>query len=86
MWVMKLKRFYFFFILTREHFFIAFREEGRERNIDAREKRRLIASHTCLDQGLYTPRLEIEPATFWLWNDAPTNWAIPARANSKDFK
>ena len=55
------------------------RESERERNIDVREKHKLVAF-------LYAPRLGIEPATwicamtgnrthdlFGVWDDAPTN-------------
>ena len=61
------------------------REEGRERNSHAREKHRLVASCRFPDQGWnlylrYVPWLGIEPSTFLLWDDAPTNWAAPARA------
>ena len=63
----------FFFILTWGHFFIAFRERGRERNIDVKEKHRLVAfpmhvdqDHSCLEWGLnlqprYVPWLGIKP-------------------------
>ena len=81
--------FILFLILTQGHFFITFREkkraEGRERNTADREKHWLVASHMCPDRGLnpqprYVPRLGIEPASFQLWDDAPTNWAVLARA------
>ena len=39
------------------HFFIAFRERGRER-----KKHQLVAARTQLDWGLYMPRSGIEPA------------------------
>ena len=81
-----------FFILIQGHFLIAFREreEGRERNISAREQHWLVASCRHLDQGLnlqprYAPSLEIEPTTLGLCDDAPTNWAIPARAYNLSF-
>ena len=60
--------YYYIFILTQGYFFIAFRERdrergregGRERNIDAREKHRLVASHmhwdlrsNTRDKGMY---------------------------------
>ena len=32
--------------------------EGREKNIDAREKHQFVASHTCQDQGLHVSRPE----------------------------
>ena len=65
--------------------FSAFRERGRERNIDVREKHQLVASYTCQDQGLnpqfgYVPWPGIEPATIWLWDATPTNWATAAKA------
>ena len=49
------------------------REEGRKRNMVAREKHWLVASHTHSDQelNLQTPQLQ---------DDAPTNWATLARA------
>ena len=54
------------------------KEEGRERNIDGREKHRLVASCTHMDQGSKlqprcVPRLGINPATFQLRDDAPNN-------------
>ena len=45
-------------------FFIAFREEGRERNIDAREKHQLVAFQMHPYQGgSYAPGQGIKPAT-----------------------
>ena len=79
---------FFLFVLTWEQFFIAFGEKGRkgvmerEKNIDVREKHWLSASHTIPDPGWYAPRLGIEPATFRLQDNAPTNWATLSRANS----
>ena len=82
---------FFFLIVIQGHFLIAFlereeqREEGRERNIEGREKHQLVASHTCLDWASYTPRaglnlrprpvpwLGIELSTFQFQEDAPTN-------------
>ena len=45
------------------------REKERKRNINVRDKHQLVASHSCLDQGLnlqprYVPWLEIEPTNF----------------------
>ena len=73
------------------------REEGRKRNIDVREKYQLVASHTRADKGLYMPRPEIQPATqvhaltgncsytFELQDDALTNWATLASADTMDI-
>ena len=46
-----------FFILTQGHFFpiVLLREEGRERNINGREKHLLVASHMPLEQESYLP-------------------------------
>ena len=41
---------FYFFILTQGHFFIAFRERGRERNINVRDKYWLVAACSHLDQ------------------------------------
>ena len=79
--------FYFslFLILTWVHFFIAFRETGKEREKHWCKRE---ASIHCLPnqpgQGLNTqPRYVswpgIEPTTFQLQDDAPTKWATPAR-------
>ena len=60
------------------------REEGierkRERDISVRKKCQWVASHTLSYWGLnsqprHVPWPGIEPPTFWLWNNAPTNWA-----------
>ena len=41
-----------FFIVTKGHCFsIFFREEGRDKNIDAKWYHLSVASHTCPDQG-----------------------------------
>ena len=60
-------------------------EEGRERNTDVREKHLLVASHMCPGQELYVSGLGIKPATqecaqsgiepitFQLRDNAPTN-------------
>ena len=74
---------FFFLILTQGHFLRTFkknsfreteegREEGKERNTDAREKYQLVASPVC-------SRLGIEPATLWLWDNTQTNRAARAR-------
>ena len=67
----------FFFTLLLE------RKEGRkrERNTDATEKRQLIASVQAQTgdrshvprPGIAGPRSGIEPTTFWLWDNVPTN-------------
>ena len=64
------------------------RREGkeRERNINVREKRRLVASHTHSDCRLDVPGPGIEPSTFRLQGDAPTNRATLARATLLIFK
>ena len=49
------------------------RERGREK-IDVREK-----SWSLNPQPRHVPWLRIELVTLSLWDDAPTNWAIPAR-------
>ena len=55
-------RFWFFNLYPRtiSHCFLE-REEGRGRNIDAREKDQLVVSHMHLDWGLYMSRQETEP-------------------------
>ena len=60
------------------------REEGRERNINAREKHWLITSCERLDWGSdpqprYVPWSGIKHVTFPLLEDTPTNWTTPAR-------
>ena len=49
------------------------REEGSERNIDAREKHRSVAFPYAPDQGTQPYRLGIEPAIFQLWDDTPAD-------------
>ena len=82
---------FFFFLLffnphsrTLFHCFLG-REEGRERNTDIREKHQLVASCACPDRGSVEPRWgthqwETELNLFGYQDDAPTNWATPARA------
>ena len=54
-WVKKPILLTIFFILTWEHFFIAFKERGRERgNINRKEIYRLVTSHTLPERGSYT--------------------------------
>ena len=79
--------FFFFFNPHPRMFFITFREreEGWERNTHVREKHQLVASRMSPDraselQPRYLPWLGIEPTTFRLWDDAPTNWTTPARS------
>ena len=50
-----------FLIFMQRHFLNALRQTGR--NIHVREKHWLVASCTLLDQGLYTPKTGIDPAT-----------------------
>ena len=86
---MSVSTYSFFFVFTRGHFFIALKKRGREReretSMSERERHWLVASCTHPDWGLYTlgqgikpqpryvPWLRIEPATFWLQDDVPTN-------------
>ena len=88
----------FILILTWAHFFIAFRERKGEREISMLE-RALIGclsytpvpgDHTHPYQGLYlqsryVPWPGTEPATLWLQDDAPVNWATPAMATQSVF-
>ena len=84
----------FFFPITHGHLFLLlFRERGKEKreidgNIDVKEKHQLIASGTCPDVGgggNWTHNLGMcadqgwNPQPFCLRDDAPTNWATPAR-------
>ena len=68
------------------------REEGidewRERNIDAREKHQLVASHRLPDQGSSrrVPWQGIKTTTFQLQDDSPTKWVTPDRASMLIFK
>ena len=55
-------------------------EESIERNMDVREKHRSVTFRTCPDWGLYEPGLGIEPTSLQLWDHAPTNWRVVARA------
>ena len=81
--------FFFFLLLFRE----TGRDRRREKNIDVGEKHRLVAFCRHWDWGIIhtqtggsnppprcEPWLGIEPLTFWLWDDLPTNWATLARA------
>ena len=45
-----------YFIFTQRFFLLLFREEGSDKNVDAREKHRLVASHIWPVQRLHTPR------------------------------
>ena len=68
----------FFFNTHMRIGFHCFREEGREKNIDEREKHQLVTSRTHPDRGpnqqpTYVPQPRTEPATFWLWDDALSN-------------
>ena len=64
------------------------KEEGErkgERYMDVREKHQLIVSYTFSDWGSnpqprHVPWPGIEPSTFQLKDDAPTNWATLSRA------
>ena len=62
----------FFHCFLREREREREREEGREKHRWERE-----ASIGCL---LYVPRRGVKPATFWLQDDPPTNWATASRA------
>ena len=67
------------------------RGEGRERNIDVKEKHQSVAScmHPDWDQTRnldMCPDRESKPQPFGLGNDAPTNWATPARAAVSFFR
>ena len=62
------------------------RQKEREREIDVREKHRLVVSGTCPNQGLnlqprHVPWPGIEPVTLRFVGWCPTNWATLARAN-----
>ena len=62
------------------------REEGKEKNIDAREKRRLVASRMYPDWGSnleprYVPQWGIDTTTFQLWDGVLTNRATQARVS-----
>lgn len=53
------------------------REEGRERNVNMREKEHPVASCMCLyweldQQPRYVPLAEIKPISFWLRDNAAT--------------
>ena len=48
-------------------------EKERERNISVWEKHSLVASHVCPDWGSNLQPFDVQ-------DDAPTNWATPARA------
>ena len=85
---------FFIFILLKKCLFspgdiffllLLLEREGGKKNINAREEHRLVASLTHWDQRLnpqpsYVSWPGIEPTAFWLGDDAPTNWAIQARA------
>ena len=58
--------YYFSLILTRGHFFIAFRESKGERETSMQER-----SISWLPP--YMPRPGTKPTTSWLWDNAPTN-------------
>ena len=78
--------FFLFFLHPLSTFFsLLFREEGRKRNTDGREKHQSIATLMHPDWGWnlqpgHVPWWGIKPTTFWLQDDAPTNWATHARA------
>ena len=76
--------FFFFNLYLKTCFFIAFfREKGRERNIDMRET--VHPDGWSNLQLRHVPWPGIEPTTFLLRDDAPTNWAIWARAMTVNF-
>ena len=62
-----------FRILTQGHF-LDFRERGRERNIDAREKHWLAASCMHLDLGLNTQPWYVPRYVNWTHNLLGTGW------------
>ena len=80
----ELKCVYFFLSSPEDIFSFLFwkRDKGRERNTDAREKHRLVASLRCQDQGSVLALqggmnpgitwIRIKPATSRLWADAAT--------------
>ena len=60
------------------------KEEGRERNMEMREKHRPVASGMCPDQGpnpqsRHVPWLGIKLVTFHFVGWCPTNWVTPVR-------
>ena len=88
--------FFFYLILTRGHFFIAFRErrrgEERERELSMWERNvdqlLLVSSRTgdrTHNWGV-CPYWKSIPQSFGVWDDAPTNWATLARAESLFLK
>ena len=52
--------------------FIDFREKGRERDIDVREKHGSIASHMCPDLSICSDK-ESNPQNFGVQDDALVN-------------
>ena len=57
---------------------VDFREKGRERNIDVREKHQLVASHTSPDKDqarnlCMCPEWESDLKCFGVWDGTPTN-------------
>ena len=78
------------YLHSRTHFLILERGEQmerlKERNINVREKHRLVASHMHPDWG-WTRRLDMcadpesNPRSFSAGDDSPTSWATPARAD-----
>ena len=66
--------------------FIDFKERGKEReregerNIDAREKHQLVASHGDQTWNLgMCPDQELDLWPFNVWDHVPTNWATPSK-------
>ena len=56
-----------------------------ERGQEERETERSIdwLPTICSPTGGWTHNLGIKPSTFWLWGNAPTNWATLARVKAK---
>ena len=72
--------FYFIILVSHQgHFLLLLeRKKGRGRNIDTREKRRLVASHLCPEQHLVS---ELNPQPFRLETTLqPAEPATVARA------
>ena len=72
----------------RGHPFIAFRENGRKREKQWCERETSIGCLLWVAGGglnlplWCAPQQGSHPTSFWLWEDASTNWATPARAHS----
>ena len=73
----------FFYPYPRIFFFTSSREKGREREreISAWERSSYWLSPPHAQPGILHAQLWIRPTTLWLQDHAPTNWAIPAKAD-----